>query len=215
MKGILMLLRYQSATIFVDHFSRLSYVRLLQSSLSSENIVSAKQAFEMYSSTYGVMVKHYHADNGRFTDNLFMKAIDDQGQSIAFCGVNAHFQDGIAVKRVRNLQDLTRTVMLHASGKWPRAFSSHVWPYALRCVNEALISAPRGTDGKSADDLFADTIVLLRSSAFHPFGCLVYVLHNKLQAGMKISKWASLSRLGMYLGPSPRHAKSVALVLNW
>ena len=190
MKGIPTIQRYRAATVFVDHFSRLSYVHL-QSTLTSEDTVKAKQAFEKHASTYGVKVQHYHADNGRFADNMFMKAIEEQQQSITFCGVNAHFQNGIAEKRIRDLQDLTRTVMLHASGKWPKAFASHLWPYALRCVNESMNSVPKRADGRSAENLFADTSVLPKMDAFHAFGCPVYVLHNRLQAGMKIGKWES------------------------
>ena len=42
----------------------------------------------------------------------------------------------------------------------------------------------------------------------------MYILDNNLQAGMKISKWQTRARVGLYLGHSPMHAKTVALVLN-
>jgi hypothetical protein len=48
----------------------------------------------------------------------------------------------------------------------------------------------------------------------HPFGCPVYVLDAALQSGKGKSKWTERSRLGVYLGYSPEHASSVALVLN-
>ena len=91
--------RYKAATIFVDHASRLSYAHLQQRLTSSET-VEAKHAFEAYARTFGVRVKHYHADNGRFADNLFMQDVQKNGQTISFCGVNAHFQNGIAEKRI-------------------------------------------------------------------------------------------------------------------
>ena len=47
-----------------------------------------------------------------------------------------------------------------------------------------------------------------------PLFCPVYVLKNKLQAGQPFDKWASRARLGVYLGRSPIHARSIALVLN-
>ena len=49
---------------------------------------------------------------------------------------------------------------------------------------------------------------------FHAFGCPTYVLDNALQSGQGAPKWKQRSRLGVYLGPSPNHARSVALVLN-
>jgi hypothetical protein len=50
---------------------------------------------------------------------------------------------------------------------------------------------------------------------FHPFGCPVFVLDSRLQsAGASIPKWDPRARAGIYLGHSPCHAGSVALVLN-
>jgi Reverse transcriptase (RNA-dependent DNA polymerase) len=48
----------------------------------------------------------------------------------------------------------------------------------------------------------------------HPFGCPAYVLDSQLQSGKTIPKWESRSRLGIYLGPSLQHARSVGLVLS-
>ena len=42
----------------------------------------------------------------------------------------------------------------------------------------------------------------------------MWILDNRLQAGMKINKWHTCARVGLYLRHSPRHAKSVSLVLN-
>lgn len=71
LKGIPTTQRYTAATIFVDHFSRLSYVHL-QCSLSSDVTVKAKRAFERHCDGHGVKVLHYQADNGRFADLLFL-----------------------------------------------------------------------------------------------------------------------------------------------
>ena len=102
MKGRLTRRRYNYATIFVYHRSRLKYVHL-QESITSEQMVEAKSAFETNASKYGVTIKHYHVDNGRFADNLFIKSVSDQHQTITFCGVNAHFQNGIAEKAICDL----------------------------------------------------------------------------------------------------------------
>jgi hypothetical protein len=45
-------------------------------------------------------------------------------------------------------------------------------------------------------------------------GCPVYVLDNNLQAGNKIPKWMPRARVGIYLGKSIQHARSILLVLN-
>lgn len=79
------------ATVFVDHFLRLTYVHL-QQSLSSNDTVAAKKAFETFVNKHNVIVKHYHADNERFSDNVFLQDVQEHNQSISVCAVNAHFQ---------------------------------------------------------------------------------------------------------------------------
>ena len=77
LKGIPTTKRYAAATIFVDHFSRLSFVHP-QTSLSSEDTLQAKWAFERYCGSHNVKIQHYHADNGRFVDKLFIEDIRSQ-----------------------------------------------------------------------------------------------------------------------------------------
>jgi hypothetical protein len=43
-----------------------------------------------------------------------MADVARKGQTISFCGVNAHFQNGKAERRIRLLQDLARSQPLHA-----------------------------------------------------------------------------------------------------
>jgi hypothetical protein len=93
LKGIPTRDRYNCATIFVDHYSDVSYVHL-QSTLTAEETLQAKQSFERWAQSHGVTIKHYHADNGRFAETTFMADIAKCGQTISFCGVNAHFQMG-------------------------------------------------------------------------------------------------------------------------
>ena len=157
--------RYCAAMIFVDHYSRFSFC-YLQESLTSADTLKAKHAFEQLCGTHGVQVKHYHADNGRFADNAFISDVFAQRQEITYCGVNAHFQNGVAEKRIRDLQDLTRTSLLHATARWPKAISVHLWPYALRTANDVLCATPRRPDGKSALELFLNTGVRPRMDVF-------------------------------------------------
>ena len=50
---------------------------------------------------------------------------------------------------------------------------------------------------------------------YHTFGCPVYILDSRLQTNPKgAPKWEPPSHLGIYVGHSPTHAGSVALVLN-
>ena len=213
MKGMPTVQRYRCATVYVDHYSRLSYIHL-QKQLTSEETVQGKVAFEKYCEARGVTVRHYHADNGRFSDKGFVNHVAKCRQSITYCGVNAHFQNGMAEKRIRDLQDQTTTMLMHAESKWPDIISTNLWPYALREANETLNATPSKVTGKVANQMFADTDAPTVIRHFHPFGCPTYVLNSSLAAGKSIPKWHKRARLGVYLGRSPNHAQSVALVLN-
>ena len=120
LKGIPTIKRYKAATVFVDNYSRLGYVYLQLDTTSSETL-KAKQAFEAFAHSYGVRIQHYHADNGRFADNAFRASLEQQHQTISFCGVNAHWQNGIAERRIRDLQEAATTMLLYAQRRWPDA----------------------------------------------------------------------------------------------
>ncbi|KAI2514132.1 hypothetical protein MHU86_25 [Fragilaria crotonensis] len=214
-KGWLTKKRYRVATVFVDHFSGLSYIHL-QKSTNADETLEAKLAFERYASKFNVKIKSYQADNGRFAENKFMAAIKEAGQTITFCGVNAHFQNAVAERRIRTLQDQARTMLIHAQHRWPKAIDAHLWPYALRVANEVHNSTASSgrEDLKSPFELFAKSEVTPNLNHFQPFGCPVFVLDNKMQSGKKLPKWEVRSRMGVYLGMSMQHARSVALVLN-
>ncbi len=102
MKGKLTKKRYRCATIFVDHYSHLRFVHL-QINNSSVKTVAAKHAFESFATKNGVKIQHYHCNNGQFSDNAFKQACHEQRQQLIFCGVNTHFQNGIAKQAICDL----------------------------------------------------------------------------------------------------------------
>ncbi len=125
----------------MDHHSRLSYV-YLQHSTGDEETLKAKNAFKAYARANGVTIKHYHANNGIFAANKWLANVKAAKQSITFCGVGAHFQNGVAEKRIRDLQESAHTMMLQAANKWPTAHLSSLWPYALCLANDVRNSTP-------------------------------------------------------------------------
>ena len=207
--------RYRVATVFVDQFSKLSYVHMQKGGTAIETL-EAKLAFERYARSFGIKVSHYHADNGIFADKLFQRSIENSGQTLSFCGVNAHWQNGVAERRIRELQDLARTMMIHANRRWPSAIETYLWPYALRLANEQVNNTPimSRKDNLTPMTLFTGGIVQINAKHWRHFGCPAYELDKELQAGKKIPKWNDRSRVGIYLGPSPQHARNISLVMN-
>ena len=174
----------------------------------------AKHAFERAAAQRGVTIKHYHADNGRFADNAFIQDCQANRQILSYCGVSAHFQNGIAERRIRDLQERTRTSMLYAMNKWRKMVIINLWPYAMRHANDVANATPRKGQELSPLEMFSGVEIAPKLRHFHAFRCPTYVLDNALQSGQGAPKWKECSRLGVYLGPSPNHARSIVLVLN-
>ena len=212
LKGIPTKKRYRYATIFVDHFSDLKYVHYMEDS-TSKSTVYAKECFERYAAAHGVHVEHYHCDNGRFADNGWVRHCEAMGQTITYCGVNAHFQNGKAEKAIRDIQTAARTMLLHAKSRWPDAIHLSLWPYAMRMAVHIHNNVPNNEDGSSRLEAFARISVSPKADHYHTFGCPVYRLTTKA-ATNKSAKWENRANLGIYLGPSPQHAGSVSLVLS-
>ena len=135
MVGFLTKQRYKYATVFVDQASRMGFV-YLQKTCSAEETIEAKRAFEQYPENRGVRVQAYHADNGIFKAKKWVEECRQRKQDLTFAGVNAHYQNGIAEQRIRELQETTRAMLIHASKRWPGVVTIHLWPYTMRMANQ-------------------------------------------------------------------------------
>jgi len=105
-------------------------------------------------------------------------------------------------------------MLLFTQRQWPDAITANLWPYALQMANTINNYVPLRGRKESPLELFSSTTILPQLRHFHHFGYPIYVLQGPLQQGQKIRKWEDRARIGIYLGPSPQHAKSVALVLS-
>ena len=188
LKGTLTKQRYKYATVFMDQYSRLSYV-YLQQMITSNGTVQAKIAFERYSQERGVHIRQYYADNERFADKDFIDNCQLNNQRLTYCGVNTHFQNGIAKKRIQDLQEAMRTSLLSTLHEWPCMLSIHLWPYAMRTANEIMISTATRYSDKSPQELFSGVNMLPKIKHFHTFACPTYILDNALQGQHYILKW--------------------------
>jgi hypothetical protein len=65
--------------VFVDQFSDYSFV-YFHTAITIEETLKAKKAFELHADSFGVKVRQYHADNGRFQDIKFKEDCAAQGQ---------------------------------------------------------------------------------------------------------------------------------------
>jgi hypothetical protein len=213
LKGTLTKKHYTVASVFINHFSRLKYIHLM-TKLTSEETMEAKQAFEHFAEQHGVCILHYHCDNGRFVDNAFKNSCSAKGQQLTFCGVNAHFQNGIAKKAIRDLQESVQKQLLHARQCWSAAIHLALWPYAFRSVVHLHNTLPILEDGTSRLERFSSIRIGSNMKHHHAFGCPVFAPENDLASGSSILHWSPCAHLGINLGSSPSHARNIYLVLN-
>ena len=96
----------------VDHFSGLTYAHLMINT-SQDATLEGKSSFEIWSSKFGVKIKIYHADNGRFAAQHFISADEDYNKTITFCGVGYHHQKENFEIKIQTLTLRPRTLLLH------------------------------------------------------------------------------------------------------
>ena len=139
----------------------------------------------------GVKVQTYHADNGVFRANKWRDACHKQGQALTSAGVNAHHTNGMAEKRIRNLQDFTRTQLIHATNKWATCITVNLWPYALLMANDILNNTPQPTDSarRTAEQILSKSVVNINTKHCMPLGCPCFVLDSALQENKPFTKW--------------------------
>ena len=162
--------------------------------MNAKSTTEAKEAYDRLALSHNVTNLHYHADNGLFDTAAFKASIKHANQTLSFCGVNAHHQNGKAERRIGDVTTGTRTSLLHASHRWPNAIDSSLWPSAMKNYVNLRNNLPThytpgakvgrkylpSTFVSSPLSIFCgfETTVDLRD--FHPFGSPVYVLEPSL-----------------------------------
>ena len=101
----------------------------------------------------GQTVKHYQAENGRFSKNVFIDAINQKYQKNLFCGVLAHHHNGIVHKKNKILTTGTRTLLLHVMRMWPQMIENMLWPFTMKDIAERLNSLQIYHKGKTPESI--------------------------------------------------------------
>jgi hypothetical protein len=107
------------AMVLIDHFSDHVYVYLMKDLMLSETLL-AKHAYEYFLASLGVESKAYHADNDCFADEGFRDDCISNNQTITFCGVGNHHQNGIAECKIKVITLGGQTSLLHENHMFPK-----------------------------------------------------------------------------------------------
>ena len=206
--------RISCGSVFIDTTTGYSFTHM-QTSTDCEQTLLGKAMFERNANSHNVVIRSYHADNGIFAEKAFTDQVRNDNQTITYCGVGAHHQNGIVERKIGLLTRGSRTLLLHAQRRWKSAISTILWPFAWRCFENRTNDLEVGKDGLTPTNRWTQTDIRPDFSQYHTFGCPAFVLDSGLQnKGSQIPRWNPRSRLGIYVGHSPCHAGSVALILN-
>ena len=106
---------------------------------------------------------------------------------------------------------------MHGIRMWHQIIDYMFCPFAMKAIAERLNSLHIDTQGRTPESILHSVKVEdLPVKSYHTLFCPIYVLDARLQSsgGAGPPKWEPRSRIGVYLGHSPYHAGSVALVWN-
>jgi hypothetical protein len=157
---------------------------------TQESTLEAKAGYERHANTYGITVDSYRADNGRFAEEDFRNEVKRCLQTISFCGVGAHHQNGLVERVIKDLTLTTRTLLLHAKRHWPEMITTMLWPMALKAAEERLNILSLDMDGQTPLSKWSGDDCQIFVKDFHTWGCPVFVLDGRLQSNPKgVPKW--------------------------
>ena len=206
--------RYVGALVFVDDFMDETYCHLVENFTDEESLL-AKEAFERYMASHDVVVRHYHGDNGSFSNEAWVTDCDDKGQTYSFCGVSAHWQNGVVERRIGDLVPAAHTMLLHGMKMYPTGVHDLYWPYALKAAERNRNLYKFGADGLSPRERLCKTKLKRDIRNEHCLFSPVFNLQKPLQTNPKgLPKWDPRSTVGIFVGMSPNHANNIALVLD-
>ena len=125
-RGILTEARYSTSTVFVDHFTELTYVHLMTNT-GGNNTSAAKNMYEHLFLQRGYRVLAYFVDNDRFAEATFKNNATDKAQSISCCETGHHSQNRIAKNRIKTLSQDSRAMLAHCMDLWLEVITKAFW----------------------------------------------------------------------------------------
>ena len=147
--------RIHCGTVFYDNVSTLSFT-YLQYSTGGIEIIAAKQSYENFAGSFGVMVKVYHANNGIFAEKGFRDEVDAPNQIITYCAVGDHRQNGLVEYHIGALTRGSRCILLHAKRRWLTVITTLLWRLTWRYYDRRINDLHIALAGKSPLDRFSD-----------------------------------------------------------
>jgi len=145
--------KYHAASIYVDHASQYTYIKCHYST-GATKAIEGKQCCEQLAASHGVKIKAYQADICIMSCHDYVQHATLNQQSITYCGVNVHGQNGIAERSIRTICERARTMLLHAMEHWPDVITVNLRPFALKLA-AVIHNAASGPSGRSPKEILS------------------------------------------------------------
>jgi transposase InsO family protein len=178
--------RYDTVTLWVDHFSKFLYAHC-QEDATVKSTLESKVGFESFAQRYNVSLKHIHSDNGVFALKVFKDHVEASDQHQSFSGVGAHWQNGVIERFIGVITTRARTMLLHAMDLWPDVVTADFWSFAFMHAVRIHNCTPRTGQSKTPFTLFTNEDSPLSPNDFKVFGSPVYVLDRALSVALPLS----------------------------
>ena len=153
----------------------------------------------------GRTIKHYHANNGRFSDNGFFNTINKKYQKLKLCGVGAHHQNVIIDNKNKILTTGSRTILLPGIIMWHQTIDEIFLQFSIKIMVERLNSLQINLKGRTPESIFNGVEVeVILVKYYHTLFFPIYVLNVRLQSAGYAGppKWEPRFCIVLYLGHS-------------
>ena len=100
--------------------------------LSLSEMLLAKESLGKLMSQARQTVRHYKFDNGRFSVNGFIDAINQKYQKIIFCGFGRHHHNGIVENKNKILTTGASTLLPHGMIMWIQMTDEMFCPFPMK-----------------------------------------------------------------------------------
>ena len=135
-------LKYTTISIFVDSISKKIFAEF-QETATAEETIAAKTSVEQQAFEEGVKFKRFRANNGIYKSKEFHLNIEKCGQTITFCGVGAHHQNGVAERYIRTIIERARTCLLTTHACWVKHISLDLWILTIQYAVDTWNDTPK------------------------------------------------------------------------
>ena len=113
MVGFLGSTKFHYASFFVDDRSDFTFVHH-QTPTSTEDTIKSKRSYKAELRKHGKSARHYHAENGTYAVDKCREDIENSKQTLNFCGVGFHRQNGKAENCIKIICNLACSIIFYS-----------------------------------------------------------------------------------------------------